>query len=389
MSLKITDFFPEQGQVQRLYCDKCQGHLDLVFTDFHELVTGVDIEIKGLPMLHCESCDKSFFPDDSRFSVIYLHEQALKQSSNSVTVTRNKTYKDFGFGVAPFIYDSDDYKYIPGLKRSWNEGFLTPVFFNKQVLLKYDSSPVYRLAFASTTYGEILRGDDFSMPFGINKNGKVVMWLGDIARLPDTEQYYLRSENIESDHSIGSEFYDGQIECIFTKPSKEDALFKNRSIFLEAFFNKFGVKIAHLDSEVFDLSVPFNTPVVDTQKERRYVADTLNKIYLESLDNKALGEVISKLGGDPQNLGSIKRLQKVIELSCSDVDILSLMSPFYILYDLRVVYSHIGSKEREQEKLDYVTERLELDANSSLMAIYQSLVDKLGDSFKRLTGLLE
>ena len=389
MSLKITDFFPEQGQVQRLYCDECQGHLDLIFADFHELVTGVDIEIKGLPMLHCGSCDKSFFPDDSKFSVIYLHEQAFKKSSNNVTITRNKANQDFGFGVVPFIYDSDDYKYIPGLKRPWNEGFLTPVFFNKEVLLKYDSSPTYRLSFASTTYGKILSGDDFSMPFGINKNGKVVMWLGDIARLPDAEQYYLRSENIESDHSIGSEFYDGQIECIFTDPSKEDALFKSRSIFLEACFNKFGIKIAHLDSEVFDLSVSFNTPVVDTEKERRHVADTLNKIYLESFDNKALGDVISKLGGDPKNLGSIKRLQKVIELSCYDVDILALMSPFYILYDLRVVYSHIGSKESEQEKLDFVIERLDLGANSGLMEIYPSLVEKLGESYERLTELLK
>lgn len=389
MCLKITDFFPEQGQVQRLYCDECQGHLDLVFADFHELVTGVDIEIKGLPMLHCGSCDKSFFPDDSKFSVVHLHEQAFKKSSNNVTVTRNKTNQDFGFGVVPFIYDSDDYKYIPGLKRPWDEGFLTPVFFNKEVLLKYDSSPTYRLSFASTTYGEILSGDDFSMPFGINKNGKVVMWLGDIARLPDSEQYYLRSENIESDHSIGSEFYDGQIECIFTDPSKEDALFKSRSIFLEVCFNKFGIKIAHLDSEVFDLSVSFNTPVVDTEKERRHVADTLNKIYLESFDNKALGYVVSKLGGDPKNLGSIKRLQNVIELSCYDVDIFALMSPFYILYDLRVVYSHIGSKKSEQEKLDSVIERLELGANSGLMEIYPSLVEKLGESYERLTELLK
>ncbi|EGR1767566.1 YgiT-type zinc finger protein [Vibrio parahaemolyticus] len=387
--MKITDFFPEQGQVQRLYCDECQGHLDLVFTDFHELVTGVNIEIKGLPMLHCDSCDKSFFPDDSRFSLVYLHEQAFKKSNNSVTVIRNKTNQDFGFGVVPFIYDSDDYKYIPGLKRPWNDGFLTPVFFSKDVLLKYDSSPTYRLSFASTTYGEILSGDDFSIPFGINKNGKVIMWLGDIARLPDAEQYYLRSENIESDHSIGSEFYDGQIECIFTDPSKEDTLFKSRSVFLEACFNKFGRKIAHLDSEVFDLSVSFNTPVVDTEKERRHVADTLNKIYLESFDNKALGDVIVELGGDPQNLGSIKRLQKMIELSCSDVDIFALMSPFYILYDLRVVYSHIGSKESEQKKLDSVIERLELDANSGLMEIYPSLVEKLGESYERLTELFK
>lgn len=388
MSLEITDFFPEQGHIQRLYCDKCQDHLDLVFSDFHELVTGVDIEIKGLPMLHCESCDRSFFPDDSRFAVIHLHEQAYKKSSNKVTVTRNKTNQDFGFGVAPFIYDSDDYKYIPGLKRPWDEGFLTPVFFKREVLLKYDSSPTYRLSFASTTYGEIRRGDDFSMPFGINKNGKVIMWLGDIARLPDTEQYYLRSENIESDHSVGSEFYDGQIECIFTDLSKEDGLFKNRSTLLEACFNKFGIKIAHLDSEVFDLSVSFNAPVVDTEKERRHVADTLNKIYLESFDNKALGDVISQLGGDPKNLGSIKRLQKVIELSCPSADIPALMSPFYILYDLRVVYSHIGSKQSEQEKLDFVISRLGLGGNSGLMEIYPTLVEKLGESYQRLTELL-
>ncbi|MFT6908854.1 MAG: hypothetical protein ACJAS1_005561 [Oleiphilaceae bacterium] len=389
MSLEITDFFPEQGHIQRLYCDECQSYLDLVFSDFHELVTGVDIEIKGLPMLRCGSCEKSFFPDDSRFAVIHLHQQAFKKTSHEVTVTRNKTNQDFGFGVVPFIYDSDDYKYIPGLKRPWNEGFLTPVFFKREVLLKYDSSPIYRLSFASTTYGEIRRGGDFSMPFGINKNGKVVMWLGDIARLPDAEQYYLRSENIESDHSIGSEFYDGQIECIFTDLSKEDTLFKTRSTFLEACFNKFGLKIAHLDSEVFDLSVSFNTPVVDTEKERRHVADTLNKIYLESFDKKALGDVISQLGGDPKSLGSIKLLQKTIELCCSGVDISTLMSPFYILYDLRVVYSHIGSKQSEQEKLDFVISRLGLGVDSGLMEIYPSLVDKLGESYEKLTEVLK
>ena len=388
MSLEITDFFPKKGHIQRLYCDKCKGYLDLIFFDFHELVTGVDIEVKGLPMLYCESCDKNFLPDDSRFAVIYLHEQAFKKSSDKVTVIRNKTNQDFGFGIAPFIYDSDDYKYIPGLKRPWDEGFLTPVFFNREVLLKYDSSPTYRLSFSSTTYGEIRNGDDFSMPFGTNKNGKVIMWLGDIARLPDSEQYYLRSENVDSDHSIGSEFYDGQIECIFTDLSKEDTLFKSRSMFLEACFNKFGIKIAHLDSEVFDLSMSFNEPVVDTEKERRHVADTLNKIYLESFDNKALASVISQLGGDPKNLGSIKRLQKVIELSCPDIELSTLMSPFYILYDLRVVYSHIGSKESEQEKLDFIIQRLDIDEDSGLMEIYQSLVEKLSESYEKLTELL-
>jgi len=382
--MEVKDFFPESGHVQRLYCDQCNNHLDLKFSNFGEIVSGVDIKIEGLPVLNCRECEKDFFPDDSRFAVIRLHEQAIKNLNDRVKVTRNKTNQDFGFGTVPFIYDSDDYKYIPGLKRQFDEGFLTPVFFNREVLLKYDSSPTYRLSFASTTYGEIRRGDDFSMPFGLNSNGKIVMWLGDIARLPDAEQYYLRSENIESDHSIGSEFYDGQIECIFTDLSKEDELFKVRSVFLEACFNKFNTKVAHLDNEVFGLSVSFNAPIVDTEKERRHAADTLNKIYLESFDNKALGTVIKSLGGDPKSLGSIKRLQKLIELSCPELDAPSLMGPFYILYDLRVAYSHLGSEESEEEKLNFVIERLGLEPDAGLMEIYSSLIIKLRETFSSL-----
>jgi len=382
--MEVKDFSPEAGHVQRLYCDHCKGYLTLTFDLFSEDVSGINIIIDGLPVLTCQGCQKNYLPDDSRFAVIRLHEQAIKNTSDSVKVTRNKTNQNFGFGVVPFVYDSDDYKYIPGLKRPGDEGFLTPVFFNREVLLKYDSSPTYRLSFSSTTYGKIRRGDDFSMPFGLNNNGKIIMWLGDIARLPEAEQYYLRSENIESDHSIGSEFYDGQIECVFTDLSKEDELFKARSEFLEACFNKFGVKVAHLDDEVFGLSVSFNTPIVDTEKERRHVADTLNKIYLESFNNKALGSVMTSLGGDSNGLRSVKRLQKLIELSCPTLDASTLMSPFYILYDLRVAYSHLGSEESEVEKLNFVIQRLGIGSDSGLMDIYFSLIERLLESFTKL-----
>jgi hypothetical protein len=43
---------------------------------------------------------------------------------------------------------------------------------------------------------------------GINPKGKVVAWLGDLEKLPDSEQQYLLSENTESDGDITSEFYD-------------------------------------------------------------------------------------------------------------------------------------------------------------------------------------
>jgi len=364
--MDFAELFPKAGSVQRIYCDNCSGYLDLQFTEFHEEVSGINIHILNLPELYCEKCNLGYMPDDSRFAVIYLHEQASKHKSTTANVDRNKTNQNFEFTQVPFIYDSDDYKYFPGLKRPHDEGFLTPVFFNKEVLLKYDSSPTYRVSFASTTYGEIRQGDDFSMPFGLNKNGKVLMWLGDIARLPLNEQYYLRSENIESDHSMGSEFYDGQIECKFTDHSKEDNLFQSRSNFLESCFKKFGVKLAHLNDVVLEMAVEFNAPVVDTEKERRHVADTLNKIYIESFDNKSLGNVLKSLGED----------------------ISSIMCPFYVLYDLRVAYSHLGSKSGNEDRLDTVKSRLGLSNDAGLNIIYEATVAQLSTSLNKLSEII-
>ena len=387
--MDLSEIFPKDGHIQHLYCDECGEYLDLTFGQFHEHVSGVDIHIDGLPYLSCPQCNIDYFPEDSRFAVIYVHEQATKKNSQFVNVNRNKTNVEYEFTKIPFIYDSDDYKYIPGLKRSFDEGYLTPVYFSKEVLLKYDASPTYRLSFASTTYGEMRHGDDFSIPFGLNKNGKVIMWLGDIARLPEAEQYYLRSENVESDHSIGSEFYDGQIEVKFTEHSKEDSLFQKRSNFLEECFKRFGEKLAHLDEEVYGLAVSFNAPIVDTEKEGRHVADTLNKIYIESFDNNALGCVLKTFGCDPKSLGSIKRLQSVMEQLTDAGEVSKAMSPFYVLYDLRVAYSHLGSKEGSEEKLEFVKERLGLLSESGLLDIYDILIVALGDSFDAFTSIVK
>lgn len=387
--MNVADLFPSSGKVQRIYCDKCSAHLDLSFSDFDDDVSGVHISLSGLPVLVCPSCSSTYLPDRSRFAVIELHRQAITKKSNLVTVKRNKTARDFGFTKVTFQYDSDDYNYIPGLSREFDEGFLTPVFFNKEVLIKYDVHPSYRVTFASRTYGSIRQGSDFDIPFGINRNGRLVMWLGDIARLPENEQFYLRSENIPSDHSIGPEFYDGQIEAIFTDRPPEDQLFEQRSLFFEAGFSRFGEKLAHLEKEVLDLAISIRRPVVDTPAERRNIADALNKVYLESLDNKALERVLSKLGQDAAKLGSLKRLQKLLETVAPTEDIAGAMSPLYVLYDLRVAYSHLGSEEGQEEKLRFVRERLVLPIGADLFSIYDTIVPTLRGAFAKLSEVLK
>jgi hypothetical protein len=201
-----------------------------------------------LPQLRCDVCNRSYLPDRTRFAIIRTFEDALKRGSTGVTVNRKKIEEDFGFTKIKFLYDPDDYYYIPGLVRDWDKGFLTPVFFNRRVLIKFDHSEDYELKFASRTYGTIYTDQEY-ISFGINSNNKVVLWLGDIAKLPESEQFYLRSENVESDHNIGSEFYDGQIECKFTDATPEDDLVSARSAFLDAASKCFGLSISHLNEE--------------------------------------------------------------------------------------------------------------------------------------------
>jgi hypothetical protein len=386
--MDLKDVFPPSGHIQDLYCDACEGHLDLAFTDFHEDVSGIDISIKGLPVLHCAKCRKDYLPDDSRFAIIEHHKMATEKGVSTVRVKRSKMVKEFGLTKVPFLYEADDYFHIPGLYRPFDVGFLTPVFFNRKALLKYDADPAYQVKFASTTYGTI-DTEDSSIAFGINKHGKLVMWLGDIAKLPESEQYYLRSENVPSDHSIGSDFYEGQIDCIYTPPSLENNLFALRSAFLEACSERFGTKIAQLDTEVYDLALGFIGPVIDTEKTRTHVADTLNKIYIESFDNGALGAVMTKARLDPKSLGSLKRLQAVLTSITDDQVVASTLSPFYVLYDLRVAYSHLTPAASAAAKLKLVTDRLGIAEGAGLMAIYVALTAAMTASFEKLIEIVK
>ncbi|MCK1705220.1 hypothetical protein IVA86_28400 [Bradyrhizobium sp. 146] len=387
-SCSLKDIYPPTGHVQHLYCDICKGHLRLAYGDFDKEVSGIRVRISGLPFLHCDTCKKDYLPDDSRFAIIYLHEQAMKQGVSAIQSNRQKPNVKYDLTPIPFDYDSDDYRYLPGLMRPQADGFLAPVFFNRAVLLKYDSLPDYSVKFASTTYGTIA-GPTFYISFGINKSGKVIMWLGDIAALPEKEQYYLRSENIPSDHDIGSEFYDGQIECIFTEPAKEQAVFALRSDFMEAAFKKFNIKIAHLDEEVLDLASSLNAPLTDTKKERERVADALNKVYVESFDNKALASIMKSLGGDPKDLGTLKRLQAILEAIANGQDVATTMSPFFTLYDFRVASLHLTSIETAKQKLKTVTDRLKLPETATLSDIYSAILDGLSDSFEKMTAIVE
>lgn len=384
--MELNELPPKNGAI-RAYCDNCSLPLDLIFAPFHEIVSGVEIDMDGLPTLECPACGWRTIPDRTRFSIMQAHEEATNEGVRIFKSKRNKIIEDFGYTDVPFNYDPDDFYYYPGLERPWNKGFLAPVYFNRKVIAKFDADPSYHVRYASPTYGDIF-GDGFSIAFGINRHGRLIMWLGDIAKLPKSEQYYLMSENQPSDHCLGSEFYDGQIECIFTEPPRETLLFAGRSDFLVAAFKLWGAKLAHLDDVVLELAAQLTRPVHDTSVQRHALSDNLNKVHIESLDNDALGKLIGDMGIACNGTRQLKRLQALLESIADGGQICTLMTPFYALYDFRVSYSHLGSTEGATEKMKTVTNRLTLAEDAIVTDIYDQLLEQMTNSYSALTKLV-
>ena len=87
------------------------------------------------------------------------------------------------------------------------EGFLTPVSFRKDVLDKYRSQPSkFRVDGGYLQCGYLwgLRMDD-------NHDDKVVVWLGDLEKLPYREQLHWRSYNFASESGVSETFFRSQL----------------------------------------------------------------------------------------------------------------------------------------------------------------------------------
>jgi len=383
--MNLKDIFPKDGRRKNMYCEKCGNSMILTYSDFSEEISGVTVSVEELVYLLCENCNIKYLSDHSRFAIIHLHQRASEKYLDTITSKRNKNEEDFGFTKVPFIYDPDDYYHIPGLAREDNSGFLTPVFFNKPVLLKFQNHNDYRVRFVSKTYGSLYKGNDFDISFGINKSNKVIMWLGDIATLSENEQYYLRSENIESNHDIGSEFYDGQIEIKFTDCTPEDKLINARSNFLEFCHNEFSFEISHLNKETLESISNFNPPILHTEKEQKDIIDLLNKINIESLDSFNLSKKITELGGNPDKLGSLKKIELLFKMKFSHKDISKIISPLFVLYDMRINLFHAISNEQKMETMKSICSRLDITESSTFDVIYPELLKQLTTCYEELT----
>ncbi|EOU1723622.1 hypothetical protein [Clostridium perfringens] len=375
-----------------LKCSDCDGNLYL-----HYLNDAIEINRNGnkylifnCPRLVCSKCNKS----DLAYCVKELCEFIIdklvdEDKGRTLELDFNKIKNQvcidkFISTKVGFLYDRDDYYFLPGLIRPWNKGFLTPVYFNIEVLLKYMYHPRYSVDLGADTYGQIYKDNEHMISFGINQNNKIIMWLGDIADLSVEEQFYLRSENINSDHYVSSEFYEAQIEVEWAEPSIMNKLIKNRFDFNELVMKNYNLKITQLDTETIAIVKNIHRPILNTENEFANTIIAMNKLFVEAIFATEIKNFLKKNHSDIdlKNKGGLKIYQEWLNLYVDNININDSICPLYVLYDLRVAMAHLQSNNRKQELLSSCCKRLGLNEDErDYIKIFDVLIDKLNEMY--------
>ncbi|MBI4443371.1 MAG: hypothetical protein HY649_08370 [Acidobacteria bacterium] len=379
---------PRTETLRSLQCPNCHGSMLLNFEKWAAVIEGIQVMVSDCPILQCPLCDYKTLPEPAMREVDHAVRRTQEKGNNCVSLQCPNESRRFRFSdEIGFLYDARDFLYIPGLWRPNNNGFLTPLFFNRGVLLKYRNASDYVLKFDSNTYGTI-RMPAHIISFGINRQDQVLMWLGDVASLPINERHYLRSENIPSSHDVASEFYDGQIDIAFTAPSREQMLFNSRAEFVRKAQLLLGVPVMRLDGECAEILTGFRPPLDEDRRSIPTAIEDLWKVCVECVNRHAFVKHLEAQGIQiVPNLGSIKVLETWLENRIG-ATAPSIMSPLFVLNDLRNNAAHLLSSGKSTEVLESARTRLG-GSNVDLIETYRLLVQHLGSCFQQLAKAAE
>ncbi|MDD9808805.1 MAG: hypothetical protein OXU25_03095 [Thaumarchaeota archaeon] len=193
------------ASAQSLRCADCSVWMNLRRLEYDRNVDGVEVDGK-VPMLECPMCGGT--------AVTPHVEHAVQAAARKATEGGHRRCRPafeqrrFSLCEVEFEYDSTDWLAIPMLRQSESErdGYYAPVFFRRAVLLRY----MVRDEYTTRQFrdgGSIHFPNGSDLGYGINRNGLVVCWLGELDGIPTEEQRYMLSENTGSDHDVVSGLY--------------------------------------------------------------------------------------------------------------------------------------------------------------------------------------
>jgi len=182
--------------------------------------------------------------------------------------------------------------------------FLTPIFFTREVLLKYQNNPdKYTIS-----DGFMQCAGLWSLRMDNDRSDYVVVLLGDLGRLPYSEQTYWRSFNVAPDGTLSDTAFTRGVLGQFADPMTTDLVFKQT---FETFQQQW------LSCHGWDLFRPLppgdrycygdlGIPLTDSQREFDAQVGGLTKVLIDSLNDK---ELESRIKAKEEDMKSIRKLE--------------------------------------------------------------------------------
>lgn len=389
-------------------CSNCKGICELVEADVMCRIEDKTLHFPSILVLQCKNCGRQFLPEYTKQIIDGAYRTMVKDNETQGEFHSTGYRKKFEYCMSQdYDYDHRDYYNIPGLSYDYDhsiEGFLTPVYFEKEALVFFLAFPEYEVEIFSETYGYFAKKDsscvcsyEWNIPFGFNSNGKLIMWLGDIDDMDDKTKAIIKAFNIPSDHLItDSEFYQAQMKCIFSEPIIEKRILLNKKVFINNVMRKYQIDLSHLTDECLEHEKKVKRPVVFTETTVAEVINAYDKILVEGFNIDQMRKLyellydVSERDGKYTSWQSIKLIEAILRKfssSISNIDVASVMSPLYILHDYRIFFDHLLSADKISDKKQHILDTLGVQSFSNQEAIYNEEIKRLNILFNYLVIL--
>lgn len=390
-------------------CRACNQAVEVSIESAHISIGEKYIYFEDVPLLKCTSCAELYLTDYAKETLFGAYSE-LKHRPNIGVRSRYNGYKkrfDYCHNVE-FEYGHRDYTSIPGLcydDEHSKEGFLQPVYFSRDALIAFIGNPKYEVDLFSESYGNMAMYDpegiyryEWSVPFGFNSSGKLVLWLGDIDTMDQTSQLLLKAFNVPSDHLlVNSEFYQAQMNCIFSQPSIEMQIISEKKKFIENVKKKYGIELSHLTEQDKELEDQMQRPIAYMKQVLFQVINAFRRHLIEGIDVNSLKELYELHYDEAErdkgynSYGSIKLIDRILAKlvvpgTFTEGDLKALIAPLYLLNDYRTILDHsIG--EGEEKLKSNILQSLGIDSFDKQEEIYLSEIHKLRKLYQMLAIL--
>ncbi|MDD9814329.1 MAG: hypothetical protein OXU37_08745 [Thaumarchaeota archaeon] len=337
------------------------------------------------PVLACRTCKNSVVPAITRRAA--MAARAAGQKGLELRPSRQR----FSLcNSARFEYCAEDREIIAGLGDGGGNaaGHYVPVFFSRDVLLRYTQRPEYAIESVGL-HKRIVFQDGTRLGYGVNRHGKVFCWLGDLDAIPREEQELMREHNVESDHDVISSMYkEGRLGMNLGGVAEE--LLKG------AIYELAEASSAHAGFAIHRLEYAERHLAEMMQRPRAWHRDTvravvnLDRLCVEAIDTRALKGSLEMHGDKAkEDVKGIKSLEAWAGANL-EVDAGSTLGPFFALHDWRNYLVHRASDGGLLEKLKRARVRMGMEEDDdSQERMYDLLLEGITASCRLLASEIE